>query len=405
METNLSLASPHRFAHLFFTPTPIGQRTTVLNVGNRMTDFVKSKLLPFPKPQRDSPMTLADIIGDQYAPQIEASGTLLFQSGGDTGNPNSEAPGEVAYLMGQDFDVNRPIQSPAFFLHLGDVDYYDNTDEGYQSQFYVPYKKYPGKIIAIPGNHDGELFKFNGQSVGQKHSLDAFTQNFCQAKPGIPPAAGTIYRQMVSQPGVYWWLTTELGDIVGLYSNMAENPGYIAADSIGFAQKIWLENVLNTIKAKRDSTGIKKALVIASHHPPKASGTLGSHSSSEEMLQDIDECCHKAGLMPDLFLSAHAHNYQRFTRKVTVDGAKLSIPYLIVGCAGRGLQKVAPAHNVAEGEFTYENSFSDSYGFINVSLSRQTIRVDVIKADVLQVVRTRVETITVDLVTHTIRVS
>ena len=107
-----------------------------------MTDFVKSKLLPFPNPYRDIPMTLADVIGDQYAPQIEASGTLLFQSGGDTGNPTSEAPGEVAYLMGQDFDVNRPIQSPAFFLHLGDVDYYDNTDEGYQSQFYVPYKKY-----------------------------------------------------------------------------------------------------------------------------------------------------------------------------------------------------------------------------------------------------------------------
>ena len=123
------------------------------------------------------------------------------------------------------------------------------------------------------------------------------------------------------------------------------------------------------------------------------------------MLQDIDEGCHNAGLMPDLFLSAHAHNYQRFTQKITVGGANLEIPYLIVGCAGRGLQKLAPANKVADGEFTYENSFSDTYGFINVSLSRQTIKVDVIKADVHQVVRNRLETITVDLVTNSIRVS
>ena len=47
METNLSRASPHQFAHLFFTPTPIDQRRTVPKVGNRMTDVVKGKLLPF----------------------------------------------------------------------------------------------------------------------------------------------------------------------------------------------------------------------------------------------------------------------------------------------------------------------------------------------------------------------
>jgi len=405
MENNLSLLTPHRFAHLFYTDTPLAQRPHVEDVGQRMTDYVKQKLLPIPAPQRAEPMTLSDIVGDQYAPQIEASGTILFQAAGDTGNANSEAPGEVAYLMSQDFDPGKLIESPSFFLHLGDVNYYDNTDEGYQSQFYVPYKHYPGKIIAIPGNHDGELFRYDGRSVGQQHSLDAFQENFCQPETGVPPAAGTIYRQMVSQPGVYWQLTTALGDIIGLYSNMAENPGYIAADTIGFSQKEWLLKVLTSIGEERNRTGTKKGLVIATHHPPKASGTLGGHSSSVEMLQDIDECCRQAGLMPDLFLSAHAHNYQRFTRFGTVQGKQVAIPFLVVGCGGRNLQKVAPANQVLDGEFRYDQSFYDNYGFVNVYLKKDRIQVDVIKADVQALTRHRLESLSIDLATNLVTVT
>jgi hypothetical protein len=71
-------------------------------------------------------------------------------------------------------------------LHLGDVIYYDNTDKGYLEQFYVLYKRYPGKIIAIPGNHDSELFKFDGASTGPTKTLAAFMKNFCQPVPAVP---------------------------------------------------------------------------------------------------------------------------------------------------------------------------------------------------------------------------
>jgi hypothetical protein len=93
--------------------------------------------------------------------------------------------------MTKDIDIAHPAASPAFFLHLGDVNYYDNTDSGYHEQFYVPYKLYPGKIIAIPGNHDSELFKYDGQSTGQTKTLQAFQRNFVQPVPSVPPAAGS----------------------------------------------------------------------------------------------------------------------------------------------------------------------------------------------------------------------
>lgn len=234
---------------------------------------------------------------------------------------------QVANAMSADYDPAKPAASPAFFFHLGDVIYYDNTDNGYHAQFYEPYKTYPGKIIAIPGNHDGELFKYDGSSTGQKVTIEAFQKNFCQAKTGVPSGAGTIYREMVSQPAVYWYLNTPFVDIIGLYSNMAENPGYIAAPSIGSKQKDWLTKTLKSISALR-TVGKRKALLIATHHPPFSSG---SHSSSTEMLIDIDDCCTQASIMPDAFLSAHAHNLQCYTRYLTFGGKNIQIPYIVCG--------------------------------------------------------------------------
>src|ERR671936_509121 len=48
--------------------------------------------------------------------------------------------------------------NPALFLHLGDVIYGPHKEQLYRDEFYRPYMKYPGKIAAIPGNHDGEVF-------------------------------------------------------------------------------------------------------------------------------------------------------------------------------------------------------------------------------------------------------
>jgi hypothetical protein len=369
-----------RFAHPFYTPMPIEHRATVEGIGTRMTDYIKTQLEPIPDPIRDPTMMLSEIIGDAGVAEIEQAGALIFHSVGDTGMETGNTEQMVADAMSQDYNPSTPATSPAFFFHLGDVNYYDNTDKGYHAQFYEPYKTYPGKIIAIPGNHDGELFKYDGTPTGQQVTLGAFQENFCQAKTGVPPAAGTIYREMISQPAVYWYLNAPFIDIVGLYSNVAENPGYISGPIVGNNQKDWLTKTLTGIKAARQPGQQRKALLIATHHPPFSSGF---HSSSTEMLDDIDDSCTQAGIMPDVFLSAHAHNLQCYTRYVSFGGKNIQIPFIVCGGGGRPTQSVPAATGQRTDDQTKIQSYhtfdksADKYGYMNVTVTSNKLTIEI----------------------------
>jgi hypothetical protein len=361
-----------RFAHPFFTNVPIDRRPVVPGVGRRMTDFVQGTLEKIPAPKRNPPrMTLDEIVGDAGAKAIDASGSITFHAAGDsghTGGATEDMQEFVADAMAADIDIEKPATSPAFFFHLGDVIYYDNTDRGYHEQFYVPYKRYPGKIVAIPGNHDGELFKFDGKPTGQKTTLEAFTKNFLQPKPGVPSAAGTIFREMVSQPGVFWRLDAPFVDIVALYSNIAEGPGFIGGPNVGKIQTKFLLQELKAIKAAR--AGKRKALIIAVHHPPFSHG---SHASSSQMLADIDAACAAASIQPDMVLAAHSHDYQRYTRFVGGANGEQQIPFIVAGGAGRGLSpSVAAADRVRHGDLTYEKALR-GYGYLKITVDSQKI--------------------------------
>ena len=366
-----------RFAHPFFTDIPVNKRSIIQGAGNRMLDFIATKLLPFPDPQRDPTMVLADIIGKQGVVDIEKQQSITFHTVGDTGHENGIDQEHVANAMAQDYDPAHPEKSPAFFLHLGDVIYYDNTDKGYQAQFYVPYKKYPGKIIAIPGNHDGEIFKFDGTPTGQKTSLAAFWRNFCQSKTGIPPDAGTIFREMASQPGAYWYLDAPFIDIIGLYSNIGEGPGFINVPTIGgIKQTDWLTKTLTAIQKKR-TQGVRKALIIAVHHPPFSEG---GHSSSTDMLKDIDVCCTKSGIMPDALLAAHAHNYQRFTRYLSFVGKNMEIPFYVAGCGGRGNINVRQADGKRVGDHSFDSSLV-GFGYLTITATAKQLSIFLTQVD------------------------
>jgi hypothetical protein len=387
---------PLRFAHPFVTTVLVANRSIIPGVGNRMTDYIKTKLEPIPKPNREPAMALADIIGLPGVSEIEKTGFISFHSTGDTGNAVSPMPELIAMAMAADYNIAKPATSPAFFLHLGDVDYYDNTDKGYHAQFYTPYKNYPGKIIAIPGNHDGELFKWDGSSSGQTTTLEAFQRNFCQSLPGVPPAAGTIYREMISQPAVYFVLNAPFVDIIGLYSNVAENPGYISGPDIGSAQKDWLVTTLGSIQNSRKK-GVSKALIIAVHHPPIAAA--GGHSSSTEMLADIDDACNKAGIMPDAVLAAHAHNYQRFTRTVSFQTKKMQVPFIVCGSGGRGIVSVAKADGKPNGDHVYNKSLMD-YGYLLITVTPKLLTIQFNQVD-KNGGKKIFDTVTVDLNAHT----
>ncbi len=389
---------PLRFAHPFFTDTPVDQRPVIPGIGRRMKDYIVQKLEPIPVPQREPTMLLNEIIGQQGVKEIQAAGSICFHAVGDTGNESDLMELYVADAMAQDYSAAHPEKSPAFLFHLGDVDYFDNTDKGYQAQFYIPYKKYPGKIIAIPGNHDGELFKYDGTSTGQKTTLEEFQKNFCQPAPGVPPAAGTIYREMVSQPGVYWHLDAPFIDIIGLYSNVGEAQGFISGGAAGMAQKTWLTKTLTAIKTNRIAAN-RKALIIATHHPPFSNG---GHSGSDVMLADIDNSCKKAGIMPDAVLAAHSHDYQRYTRHITFNGVNMLIPFYVAGGGGRGLSGyVAPADGKMKGDHSYDSSLKD-YGYLTVIANAKQLSFIFTRVDG-QGVKSRFDkNIIVDLATNTI---
>jgi hypothetical protein len=327
-----------------------------------MVDHIQGTLSPIPARKSTTDLTLADVLGKDGTDRIAATNQITLHVAGDTGVPeidNETKQVLVAEAMAKDYDVNHPDTSPAFFLHLGDVIYGPNPDS-FRDQFYRAYMHYPGKILAIPGNHDGET----------PQKIKAFQDNFCAPTQRVPAIAGSVFRQTMNQPGVYWYLDAPFVQIVGMYSNSAENPGYIAGSKIGQVQKQWLVKTLTTIKASR-AAGVRKALLFATHHPPYSSG---GHGGSTDMLKDIDDACNKAGVLPDAFFSGHAHSIQRYTRSVPFGGKTLEIPYIVSGCGGHGGQAVAPATNVPGANPTYDFAY-EGWGFTTVMITAKTMTI------------------------------
>jgi Calcineurin-like phosphoesterase len=348
-----------RFAHPYFTPTPVNER-------GRMLDHIKGTLHPIPALKGDGKMNLADIIGKSGEQAILASGKIIMHLAGDTGVPEIDHETRqvmVADAMAMDYNAADPAGSPAFFLHLGDVIYGPNPNS-FLDQFYRPYMHYPGKIIAIPGNHDGESIE----------KMAAFQKYFCAATATVPPIAGSIFRQTMTQPGVFWFLDAPFVQIIGLYSNSAENPGFISGATPGQEQKQWLVETLKAVKASRPGNG-RKALLFATHHPPYSSG---GHSGSTEMLADIDDACNQAGIMPDAFFSGHAHSIQRYTRSVAFGGKTLSIPYIVSGCGGHGDQNVASPKS--GGNPTYDFAYK-GWGYTRIEVTSQALGIKSFSVD------------------------
>ncbi len=215
---------------------------------------------------------------------------------------------------------------PQFFFHLGDVIYNFGEVQYYYDQFYEPYRDYPAPIFALAGNHDGMVAP--GTNVS---TLAAFLDNFCATDFVVTPEAGGLSRTAQIQPGVFFTFEAPLLRIIALYSNVLEDPGVIASPEIGNAQLDFLKGALS--RAKKFSG----ALIIAHHHPAY---TVGSkHGWSEEMRAQIDQICAETGVWPHAVLSAHAHNYQRFTR---VHQA-MQIPYVLAGNGGHNVARLKRA--------------------------------------------------------------
>jgi hypothetical protein len=200
---------------------------------------------------------------------------------------------------------------------------------------------------------------------------------------------------------VYFTFDAPLVRILGLYSNVLEDPGVISGEDgentvLDDRQIDFLTAALKRVKSDK-FTG---AVIIAVHHPPFSGGS--EHGGSPAMLQDIDDACTAAGVWPHAVFSGHAHNYQRFTR--TVNG--MQIPFLVAGCGGHSpLSKMRGTYRtpyVVDGTLTLESYDVTDYGYLRVVVNATTMTIEFHPQSDGGTTKTPNDTVTVTLATHAV---
>ena len=395
---------------------------------NEMDALIKaSKFLPIAFPVvngvAEPILHLADALGPTGPATVAAiqnSGQIVFHTAGDTGatrGPKTE--NEVVDKLISDFTGEAPAALPQFFYNLGDIVYSFGEHKYYYDQFYDAYRNYPRPIVAIPGNHDGIVLPPPAGSGLASDSLSAFLANFCA--PGFAHSADAvgIARTTMIQPGVYFTFEAPLVRILGIYSNMLENPGVISSTVNPTTGKAAFAN-LSDVQLAYLTAGLTRvktdkfagAVLIAVHHPPY---TFGKHTGSAVMLKEIDACCIAAGVWPHAILSGHSHNYQRFTRALPVGKTTRQIPFLVVGNGGHGLTRISggtavrtpqqmPIFAQPERNDTviFENYDDTNYGYARILVDAAQLRIEYHPASDGATAKTPDDAVTVDLATGTI---
>ncbi|GAC1503170.1 MAG: hypothetical protein NVS2B12_13780 [Ktedonobacteraceae bacterium] len=353
--------SRHHRHHRHFGNRPavqIGQGTTVQHRPMaRPTQVYRAA----PLPVRAAPYHLAldAVLPPAQMERIRAAGRLVFHCVGDTGGVKSPEPQHIVVMhMERDFDDSDPTNHPAFFYNLGDVVYYYGEAQQYYAQFYEPMSHYPAPVFAIPGNHDGETFHED------EPTLAAFVENFATLEPRRTKESGDSLRDTMTQPHVYWTLVAPFATFVGLYSNVPE--GGVVEDE----QVAWFESEMAA--APPD-----KALIVSVHHPIYSADD--HHSGSPYIAEILDRMIQKTGRKPDIVLTAHVHNYQRFTR--VMDDHE--IPYIVAGSGGYWhLHTVIQAHGkpletpvlIPDMGVTLESYCDDRHGYMRFEASRGLLK-------------------------------
>ena len=409
-------------------PTPDPTKYTVPHASDKqayaeMDQLVSSgKFLPLPFPTVASAtepvLTLSDALGPAgpaTVAAIQKAGVLVFHCAGDTGataGPKSE--NAVVDKLLTDFTGEAPGQAPQFFYHLGDIVYSFGEHKYYYDQFYDAFRDYPAPIFAIPGNHDGIVLPPPAGTGIATDSLSAFLANFCATSFTHSSDAVGLSRTTMIQPGVYYTLDAPLVRILGIYSNILEDPGVISSTKdptsgtpqfpmLTDVQLDYLTAALTRVKTDK-FTG---AVMIAVHHPPY---TFGKHTGSMVMLKEIDAICTATGVWPHAMLSGHSHNYQRYTRTL---GSR-QIPFMVIGNGGHGLTAMGTAAIRTPQEMpVFEQperkdqvvfaSYDDkNYGYTRIVVTTTQLHIEYHPASDGGTVKTPDDTVTVDLATGTV---
>lgn len=253
------------------SPDPTGFKDPVTDQSEQELNTLEA--VPEPAGNATEPiLTLEQVYGSAGAAKMQAiqqAGQIVFHSVGDTGSvvgPVTQSL--VADKMVTDFNEANAADVPSFFYHLGDVVYYFGEATYYYDQFYEPYRQYPAPIIAIPGNHDGVVYPGDPAPT-----LMAFLRNFCTSSSAQSPDSGGLLRTTMIQPGVYFTLEAPFVRILGIYSNVLEDPGVISGEN---GNNTILDNrqitFLTTALERTKTDNFTGAVIIAVHHPPFTGG-------------------------------------------------------------------------------------------------------------------------------------
>ena len=386
------------------------------------TDVTQIKHPPASHP----PLEFSAVDPEEYQ-RVLSSGKMSFAMVGCSGDPeNGDNTKAVAAAICADPDLS-------FFYHLGDIIYTisGSDTEGpvppkpysisaWDNQLFGPYAKFPRKIFAIAGNHDG---KYKEKIA----ALSDFFRYFCADK--VQPPTGAKHRRQMTQPYIYWRLDTPYAYFIGLYSNIAnggilDKPAdFTVANFTDGPQYKWLVKQLQDVASANKTAGKRRrAVFLTIHYPPYSAAANfnvrgdqskgGPAAKGKRPAQPnnynvpylsvaLQQAFKESGQRPDAIFSAHAHLFERVNYKFA---DKTQMPCLIAGCGGhspleelfkacdgtkQGARK-PPYDVVTPGSFRFPKGDSaqveyyndlhtgDNFGYLKVTLdgTKRTVTID-----------------------------
>lgn len=318
-------------------------------VSHRNTSFQ-----PLPRPLGLAPYHYS--LTDNFptiAANIKTAKKMVLHILGDSGGvQDGEFQNNVAERMVAQLAPGGP-SVPQFCYHIGDVVYFTGMHDDYYAQFYEPYSHYTAPILAIPGNHDGEVDDPTAQT-----SLDGWVDYFMQPDPDVDPISKDSPRVGLSLPNPYWTLITPFATFIGMYTNVPEG------GSIDSVQQQWVTNEFATAPTN-------KPLILALHHPIYSFDVY--HSGSSKMADVLENAIRDTGRVPNLVLSGHVHDYQRIEKTIAPDGPT---PFIVSGNGGyHNLHAIhSNAGDVAPDSGAVLKYETDkAWGFMTLTISAKTI--------------------------------
>jgi predicted MPP superfamily phosphohydrolase len=304
--------------------------------------FPRVGIQPLPQPYRPGRVVPGDLgIADPGA-------SLSFFVLGDVGGVKAAGPQNAVSVA-----MEQRQNEAAFALILGDVVYFNGEESSYHDQFYEAYAKFLRPIIALPGNHDAD-------PIPGDSSLSGFMANFCDTQPSVPAADAQLEygRHTQTLPYCEWTLELQAVTIITVYTNVPSG-GHLEPEQLARL----------TQELKNADTA--KPLIVGLHHPPFSIDA--HHGGSQHMTDALDQAFASSGRVPDLVLSGHVHDYQRFTRTI----AGKQVPYIVSGNGGyHNLHQLA--HGAAPGDqltndVVFEYGDASHYGFLKLTVADGTI--------------------------------